>query len=437
MNKFKLLLLILLSVFITACGGGSGDTKGLKQVVEQNKLNIVSLVLKSKFTQTLNPVNTPGTTPTYYFPHSVNDEQITVTGINESGKEISLSNVDFSIIDNSANAGDTTIDSNGNLILEKLLLDNDTKQITVQADFATVSGTANIVISSQHVSTGGLSLLINNVNVNGSQQTVTVCDSTAFAATAIFDDGSTRGITRKITWTDAINNANTKFNVTDTNNPLFSAHTNAIYNLSVTYDGQTENVDLDVAQMGFSNFVVSPVSKTLQVNGTQLLTLSATINGQQKSGLQTTAKWVTGNASIVDVNTATGVVTGKALGGPITITATCGDDSVTSSITVNKLELVSVEIRNSAKNPSDVINVNITTGQPETAQLSLFAHNSDNSVVDISSDTANTTWKILVTTGTIAVNNSGLVTASSAGFATVTAVYKGLSDTIVINVTEK
>lgn len=435
MNKLKFLFILFLSAMVSACGGGSGDTKALRQVVEQNKLNIVSLVLNSNLTQTLNPVNTVGTTPTYYLPHAVNNEQITVTGINESGEEIALTNIDFSLIDNTATAGSTTIDANGNLSLETLV-DDTIKQITVQADFATVSATANIVISSKHVSTGGLSLLINDTNVNNSQQPVTVCDSIALTATAIFDDGSTRGITRKISWPATISDANAKFDITDTNTPLFSAHTNALYNLVTTYDGQTENVDLNVTQTGFSNIVVSPVSQTLQIDGTQVLTLTADINGQQKSGLQTNAKWSTADAAIVDVDSATGVVTGKALGGPITITAACGDDSTTSSITVDKGELVSVEIRDSAKNPSDAIIFNITAGQPETTQLSLFAHYSDNSVVDISSDTANITWEILVLSGVISVNTSGLVTASSAGTATVTAAYMGLSDTIVISVTE-
>jgi len=431
LNKFYTLILVIL---ITACGGG-GDTKTLKQVVEQNKLNIQSLVLTSKYTQTLDPVNTPGAIPTYYFTHGDSTEQITVIGINDKSEEISLSNVHFTITDN---AGETsTIDDDGNLILESLA-NNTTKQITVQAEFGSLTGTATVIISSFHLQASGL-LLYNNGSAAGTSFAATVCDTTLLEARGIYDDGSTRTITRKITWADSNASTNAKFDVTNLSKPLFSSHTNATYPLAVTYDSQTTNLDIVVSQSGFTtdSMVISPTSKILQVDGTQLLSLSGTINNVQTTNLETKAKWTSADATIVDVNSSTGVVTGKLLGGPITITGICGSETKTSSVTVKTLELISIEIRTASSGVSELITFNITAGNPETHKLTLYAHYSDGSESNISSDTTNINWSLNLGTGlagAIKVDSSGIVTATLEGDGTVFAIYKGKSDRIDIKV---
>jgi hypothetical protein len=418
---------------LTACGGG-GNTKTLKQVVEQNKLNVVSLVLNSKYTQTLVPANTPGSIPTFYFPHNDSSEQITVTGITENGEEVSLSNIKFSIIDNSGGTFNT-IDDNGNLTLETLGVTT-TKQITVQAEFSSLIGTATVMISSFPLQANGLLLYVNSTAA-GASYTATVCDTTLLEARGVFSDGSTRTITRKIDWAASNVSTDAKFDVTDLSKPLFSSHTNTTYPLAVTYDAQTTNLNMIVEQGSFTNMVISPTSKILPVGSTQLLSLSATINNQQKTKLETLAKWTTADATIVDVNASTGLVSGVALGGPITITGQCGDDIQTSSVTVKVLELNSIEIRTASSVASDLITFNITAGNPETHKLTLYAHYSDGSEANISSDTSNINWSINLNnglSGAITIDSTGIVTATLQGDATVFAIYKAKADSIGIKV---
>ncbi len=443
MYLIKKLFISLLLISVTACGGG-GDTKTLKQVVEQNKLNIVSLVLNSKYTQTLVPANTPGTTPTFYFTHGDSSEQITVTGITANGVEVNLSNIKFSIIDNSG--GTSTIDDNGNLTLETFQDNITTKQITVQAEFTTLIGTATVMISSFPLQASGLLLYVNG-SAAGATINADVCDTTLFEARGVFSDGSTRTITRKIDWPASINTndtANAKFDVTDLSKPLFSSHTNSTYQLVVSHapGPVTSNVDVTVAQGSFTNMVISPTSKTLGLNATQLLSLSATINNQQKTNLEKIAKWSSDDATVADVDLLTGVVTGKKIGGPVTITGVCGDASITSSVTVINIELVSIEIRDAGLNAISLLTFNITAGNPQTHKLSLFAHYSDGSEANISS-VANISWSLLLLSGSVGAitvndsNNKGLVTATLEGAATVTATYKGKRDTISVKVNVK
>jgi len=105
------------------------------------------------------------------------------------------------------------------------------------------------MISTFHLQDNGLNLFINNNpgKVSPDIEAVTVCDTVAFSATGVFADGSTR----KIDWPASINVANAKFDVSDSNNPVFSAHSNATCKLDVTYDPQTTSVSILVSEGTF------------------------------------------------------------------------------------------------------------------------------------------------------------------------------------------
>jgi len=428
MNNIKRLIISVLLFMLAACGGGSGDTTGLKQSVEQNKLNITSITLNSNFTQTLVPVNSAGVTPKFYFIHGDNSEQITVTGFNDNGENKPLTTASFSLLNST---GSTTIDQDGRLILETLAGANMTKEITVQATFGSLSNTATIVISSYSVQAGGLSLLINNNIVNGLTQEVPVCYSQPIAAKASYGDGSTRTVTQKVIWSNSTADNNAKFNVANPSNPLFSAHTNNGYLLTVPFDGQSETVTMNVSQVGLSNFAISPTSKTLQLGVTQLLSLSGLINNVTTTGLETTAKWSSADSNIASINTATGVVTGKALGSA-DITATCGSVTQISSITVNQIELQSVEIRDNFGNSQSVINFSLQVNEVQTKRLSLYAVYTDGSEGNVSFDDS-IVWSDNGNKVTLSVNidtDKGLVTARGADKIIVFATYRGFSDSI-------
>jgi len=428
----------LLILLLTACGQG-GDTEELKQTVEQNKFNITSLVIKPVFTQTLNPLTNPPDKPVYYFDHD-DTEKLQVFGITATNDEIPLSNIIWSLGDSSGSSG---IDQNGVLTTEALPA-NQTKTISVNAGFAALNGSADIVISSYPLSPAGLSIKIGDSVVNDTTQDIVVCDSLAFSAQGSFEDGSIRDITTKIDWTKAINNNNAKFVVSEQNEAIFSSHTNANYILQADYKAQaTASLDLSVSQTGFHNFTINPKQLTLAPDETYALQLGADIdtgNGNVEHDVSNTAKWVSGNDSIITVDDA-GLVTAISEGGPVEVMAQCGSVSISTSISVAiDNTILYVKILDENYNNIDYKELAITNNVGGTVNLKLRAYMQDGSTLDVTTD-ENTTWEIRTLPGLgdpISVNNTddkGLVTAIASGTAEVVAKYNNREDDITVIVT--
>src|SRR5207253_76070 len=79
---------------------------------------------------------------------------------------------------------------------------------------------------------------------------------------------------------------------------------------------------------------VAPATATVQVGQTvQLTATTKDANGNVLTGR--TVTWATSNAALATVN-GSGLVTGVAAGGPITITATSEGQSGTAAVTVNQ-----------------------------------------------------------------------------------------------------
>jgi len=439
MNRLIRLSLALFVLLLSACGP-TGDTEGLKQHVVKNKFNISSLIIKPKYTQTLAPVSAPPANSKYYFAHN-DSEELQAFGITDTDDEIALTDLDlnWSITDNSDTSGDTTIDKNG-LLKTESLGSYQSKDIAVNISFATLTATADVVISSYPLATNGLSIKINDVVVNDTNQSIPVCDTTSLKAEGLFDDGSSRDITRKITWSAALADSNAQFSTTDPNSPVFSSHTNATYAVTPDYNGQgTATMNFVVSQTGFTNFVIDSSSVSVASGETHTLSVTADIDsgsGNVNKEVTSRAKWSSADAAIVTVDDP-GVVKGEATGGPIDVTAQCGSASVTSSVTVNIDNTIkSIEILDENSNSIDNKYLILDTA----VNLKLRVHKIDGSTQDITTDT-DTTWEISTITGQgepITIDNAddkGLVTAVAVGIANVIAKYKSREDKLTVSVT--
>ena len=437
---FSLALLVL---FLSACEPG-GDTTKLKQQIEKNRLSIVSLTIKPQYTQTLDPVSAAPATPQYYFDHN-DTEQLQVLGLTESNEEVELSGVSWSLEDTTDSTGKTTIAPTGLLTTETLAA-SQTKQITVNADFAGLKASADIIISSHPLVAGGLSIKLNDLIINNTTQTVVVCDTTSLKAEGLFEDGSRRDITSKIDWSAALSDTNARFIPRDPNNAVFTSHTNGSYTLSPSYKSQASaTLDLLVAQTGFDNLSIDPGSVTLTTGNTYALQLNADIDsgsGSINRNITQYAKWSSADPSVFTVSNA-GLLSGMKAGGPLDVTATCGSASISSSVTVNdENPVMSVKIRD--------VNLNVITGQQlyfnnatatgETINLKLIAILQDGTEVDVTTDT-DTIWTVRTFPSLgdpISVDNAdnkGLVSAIATGTAEVVATYQNHDDDLVVVVT--
>src|SRR5206468_320260 len=102
--------------------------------------------------------------------------------------------------------------------------------------------------------------------------------------------------------------------------------------ITAAFEGKSGTAAVTVTLTPVASVVVTPATATILVNGTVQLTATLKdANGNPLTGRSVT--WQTGDAAVADVN-AGGMVTGKTVGGPVTITATSEGKSGTAAVTV-------------------------------------------------------------------------------------------------------
>jgi uncharacterized protein YjdB/PKD repeat protein len=112
--------------------------------------------------------------------------------------------------------------------------------------------------------------------------------------------------------------------------------------ITATSEGKTGTSSITVSTTPVASVAVTPASASVQVDATvQLTATPKDANGNPLTGRPVT--WQTSNATIATVD-ANGLVTGKAAGGPVTITATSEGKSGTSAITVTPIPVASVTV---------------------------------------------------------------------------------------------
>src|SRR5213083_1386954 len=167
-----------------------------------------------------------------------------------------------------------------------------------------------------------------------------------------------------------------------------------------------------------ASVTVTPGTASLTVG--QTVQLTATLrdaNGNPLTGRVIT--WQSSNSAIASVN-GSGLVSGVAAGGPVTMTATSEGQSGTASITVSGVPVASVTV-----SPASA---SVPVGQ--TQQLTATLKDANGTVLTgrpVAWSSNNT--PVATVTGT------GLVTAKVAGSATITATSEGQSGTAAITVT--
>src|SRR5207302_1914169 len=167
-----------------------------------------------------------------------------------------------------------------------------------------------------------------------------------------------------------------------------------------------------------ASVTVSPASvSALQGQTVQLTATPRDANGNPLTGRVIT--WQSSNSAIASVN-GSGLVSGVAAGGPVTITATSEGQSGTASITVSGVPVASVTV-----SPASA---SVPAGQ--TVQLSATLRDANGNILTGRSVTwASNNTSVATVTGT------GLVTGKVAGSATITATSEGQSGTAAITVT--
>ncbi|MCP4600110.1 MAG: hypothetical protein GY847_06160 [Proteobacteria bacterium] len=197
--------------------------------------------------------------------------------------------------------------------------------------------------------------------------------------------------------------------------------------ITVSYNGFSTSTTMTVSSAFVTSLSVTPVQASLAVGSTERLQATAIFSDGSSSNVTSDATWISSNTSIASVVDMGRMNVGEVtaiLPGTATITATYEGVSANSTITVTEAMVVSVNLQ-----PS-MISVPIGT-EANFAATAIYDDNTSENVTNAA------TW-ISSNPEVAAINSTrrGAVIALSAGTATITATYDGVSGTVIIEVTE-
>ena len=173
--------------------------------------------------------------------------------------------------------------------------------------------------------------------------------------------------------------------------------------LTVAYQNKTTTFTVNINAVPVASVSVAPTPVKLDLNSIKTITFTPTVlpaNATNKS-----VTWSSSNSGIASID-STGLVTGKAIGGPVTITVTTanGNKTATAQITVVNTSGLGVTLSTNAYGvPANYTPQTITTifKSPTNTTVSSTVWSSDNNTV-------------------ASVDGTGLVTFRAPGTATVT-----------------
>ena len=151
------------------------------------------------------------------------------------------------------------------------------------------------------------------------------------------------------------------------------------------------------------SIAVTPAMATVAVNGTQQFTATGTFSDNSSKDVTAQSTWTSSDTETASVGAPTGLATGVAPGGPVTITATDGTIKGTAQLTVSS----GPTLKSIAVTPSTA-----TIAVNGTQQFTATGTFSDNSTKDV---TTQSTWKSSNTEVATVGAGTGLATGVGVG----------------------
>src|SRR2546426_573482 len=257
----------------------------------------------------------PATAATY--PNAT--VQLTATPKDAAGTPLAGRTVTWT----TSNATVATVDVNG-LVTGKTA----GGPVTVTATSEGKSGTSAITVNPAPVA---------SVSVTPSPASVAV--GTTLQLTATLTDANGNSLTgRTVTWATS----DATLATVDANGLVTGKSVGGPVTITATSEGKSGTSSVTVTPAPVASVDVTPSPASVVVGTT--LQLTATPKDAAGNALTgRTITWVTSDANLATVD-ANGLVTGKAAGGPVTITATSEGKSGSSAVTVNAVPVASVDV---------------------------------------------------------------------------------------------
>ena len=284
-----------------------------------------------------------------------------------------------------------------------------TGSATITATLGSVSKTASATVTAAS---------LQSINVSPATSSVATGQSQAFTAYGLFSDGSTTDITNSVTWSSNAANVATV-------NPTGLATGVGTGSATITATSGTASgsATLSVTSAILTSVDISPDDQTIPIGGQIQLTLTGSYSDNTTQDITIGATWTSSDPTLASVDPVSGIVTGvkNSNGNPVTITASYGAFSGTTTVTVTDAVPESLTLTPAT--------ASIAAGT--TQQYTVNQIYSDGSIQPVVSGLS---W-ISSSAATASVDANGLATGIAPGQATITVAYGSMTATASLTVT--
>ncbi|HEY6252683.1 MAG TPA: Ig-like domain-containing protein, partial [Candidatus Angelobacter sp.] len=248
--------------------------------------------------------------------------------------------------------------------------DGSSKTVTTQATWTSSSSSVATIVSNTGVATGvaaggPVAITASLSGVNGttaltvtapppppSLQSITVApnpasvvagNTMAFAATGHYSDGSSKTVTTQATWTSSSSSVATVVSNTGVATGVAAGGPVTITASLSGVNGTTAlTVTAPPPPPSLQSIAVTPNPATINVGSTVAFTATGHYSDGSSKTVTTQATWTSSSSSVATIVGNTGVATGVAAGGPVTITASLSGVRGAASLTVQSASSVTV-----------------------------------------------------------------------------------------------
>jgi Bacterial Ig-like domain (group 2). len=276
---------------------------------------------------------------------------------------------------------------------------------TITATFGAKEATAKVIVSNE----------IDRIEISPDPASVVKGKTVQLKATAFFQDGTDRDVTKEATWTSETVSIATIGAKTG----LAKGEKVGTTKITATYNGKSGTKDLTVTNE-VVGIVVEPNPSKVIKGGTIPLTATATLEDGTEQDVTKLATWTTESSTIATVGEKTGIVKGLEIGTTV-ITASYGGDKGISELTVTN-DATSIKV---TPEKSTII-------KGKSVQLKAIVIYEDKTEKDI---TKIAKWTSQTTTAATVGVNTGLVKGVEVGKSIVLVEYEGQVGSAEITVT--
>ena len=294
---------------------------------------------------------------------------------------------------------------------------------TISAAYQGVTGSTTLTVTDATVTSIEVTPIDATLTLNATQQ---------FTATAIYSDNTTQDVTNQATW---VSMDPTVAQVTTAGGPggpggpgggrgTVTALAVGSTTISATLNGLTGSTNVTVSAATVVSIELNPVVPSVAVNTRLSFTATAIYSDNTSQNVTGRATWLSTSPSVASISTAGGT-RGQAVAltaGTTTISASFGGVTGNTLLTVTSATLTTIQITPFAPK--------LPVGF--TANLVATGIYSDNSTRDLTAQVTWTSSAPAVASVSDAGGSRGLLTPVSAGNATITATYQGVSGTDAI-----